>query len=54
MPLLLAIVVLFLIVTVPLLGIWALNTLFSLSIPFTLSTWAAALLLICLIGGRKS
>lgn len=28
---------------VPLVSIWALNTLFGLTIPYTLSTWAASL-----------
>lgn len=31
---------------VPLLSIWSLNTLFSLTIPYTLKTWGASLFLI--------
>lgn len=37
--------ILFLIVLGPLLAIWSLNTLFGLSIAYTLKTWVAALLL---------
>ena len=37
----------------PYLAIWSLNTLFSLSIPFTLKTWAAALLLLFLVQGSR-
>ena len=36
---------------VPLIFIWTLNTLFSLDIPYTLTMWFAALLLLILIGG---
>lgn len=45
--LVLAILVLavFAIIYVPLFNIWALNTLFGLSIPWTLKTWLAAVLL---------
>lgn len=39
----------------PLLGIWALNTLFPIvSIPYTLKTWAAALVLIGLLSVKSS
>lgn len=33
----------------PLLSIWALNTLFGLAIPYTLKTWASALILAGLV-----
>ena len=35
----------FVVVVAPLLLLWALNTLFEMEIPFTLKTWAAAMLL---------
>lgn len=38
----------------PLITIWVLNTLFpALLIPYTLETWAAALVLNALIAGRR-
>lgn len=37
----------------PLATIWALNTLFPLSIAYTLKTWAAALLLSAAVGGSS-
>ena len=37
----------------PLATIWALNTLFGLSIAFTLKTWAAALVLVLLLGSNS-
>jgi membrane protein implicated in regulation of membrane protease activity len=44
--LLYAALIIALIVFVPWLGVWALNTLFpSLAIPYTLETWAAALII---------
>ncbi len=46
-----AVLILFLITLGPLLTIWALNTLFPvLAIPYTVWTWAAALILGTLIG----
>ena len=39
------------IVFVPLAGIWALNTLFGMTIAYTLKTWLAALLLSGIVGG---
>jgi len=38
----------------PLLLIWALNTLFMFSIPYTLKTWAAALVLGGVVGSSGS
>ncbi len=38
----------------PLLSIWSVNTLFGLTIPFTLKTWFAALVLGGLVYGRTS
>jgi hypothetical protein len=35
----------------PFLAIWSLNTLFGLSIPFTLDTWAATILLSMFLRG---
>lgn len=35
----------------PFLAIWSLNTLFSLAIPFTLETWAAAAILSSILSG---
>jgi hypothetical protein len=40
------ILVVFLLIVAPWMLIWALNTLFKLGIPFTLSTWAAASVII--------
>jgi hypothetical protein len=37
----------------PWLAIWALNTLFSLSIPYTLQSWAASVVLCSVIRGNK-
>lgn len=37
--------VILLVIVGPLLGIWALNTLFGLAIPFTVKTWFAAFFL---------
>jgi hypothetical protein len=37
----------------PLAAIWSLNTLFGLSIAYTLKTWAAALVLAWVIGGTN-
>lgn len=39
------------IIFVPIGIIWAFNTLFALGIVYSISTWAAALLLFCLIVG---
>ena len=38
----------------PVAAIWALNTLFGLSIPLTLKTWAAALLLCVMVESKSS
>lgn len=49
MPVLLAVLLLILVIAliigVPLLNIWAVNTLFALSIPYTLKTWFASAVL---------
>ncbi len=37
----------------PFLGIWAINTLFTLSIAFTLKNWIAAFVLAVLLGGSS-
>lgn len=37
----------------PFLLIWSMNTLFALSIPYTLKTWVAALLLAGAVGGFR-
>lgn len=44
-------IVLTLITVIPFGIIWSLNTLFGLTIPFTPSTWAAALVLVGVVGG---
>jgi len=49
---LIGIVVLY-IVFLPLAGIWALNTLFGLTIAYTFKTWMAALLLAGIVGGTS-
>jgi hypothetical protein len=38
---------------VPLLSIWALNTLFALNIAYSLETWASALILTSIISGKR-
>lgn len=38
----------------PLASIWAVNTLFGLTIPFTFETWAASFILTGAITARKS
>lgn len=40
-----------LIAAVPLMTIWSVNTLFTLAIPYTLSTWAGAWWLGFILGG---
>ena len=56
--LLIALLIMFaiaLFIYIPLALVWALNTLFPmLNIPFTFSTWAAALVLIFVIGGNAA
>lgn len=47
------IVAILLIVLGPWACIWALNTLFSLTIPFTFKTWAAINVLVFILGGSK-
>jgi hypothetical protein len=42
------------IVLAPLALIWAVNTLFATGIGYTISTWAAALILGGVVGGSKS
>mgnify|MGYP001020483051 CR=1 FL=1 len=37
----------------PLAGIWALNTLFGLTIAYTFKTWLAALVLAGIVGGTS-
>jgi hypothetical protein len=49
----LAILDIILAVITPLFAIWALNTLFSLSIPYTLESWAASMVLCSVIRGNK-
>ena len=46
--------VLLVIVCGPLASIWAVNTLFGLTIPFTFETWAASLILTGAITSRKN
>jgi hypothetical protein len=41
------------VVLLPLAFIWSLNVLFSLTIPFTFSTWVASFLLITLFSAGK-
>lgn len=48
------IIAILLIIFGPFLSIWAVNTLFGLTIPFTLKTWFAALILGGLVSGRAS
>lgn len=35
----------------PIAGLWSLNVLFALAIPYTLKTWAAMLVLAMMVGG---
>jgi hypothetical protein len=51
--LLLIVVALAVIVLFPFAFIWSLNVLFSLTIPFTISTWVASFVLIALFGAGK-
>jgi hypothetical protein len=46
------VIAILLIIFGPFLSIWAVNTLFGLTIPFTLKTWFAALVLGGLVSGR--
>jgi len=48
------VIAILLIIFAPFLSIWAVNTLFGLTIPFTLKTWFAALVLGGLVSGRAS
>jgi hypothetical protein len=50
---LIVLLVIALLIVCPLAVIWALNTLFLLSIPFSLKTWAAVVVL-CMIFNNKS
>lgn len=43
-----------LLVCMPLATIWALNTLFGLSIVYTVKTWAATLVLAAMVGGTSA
>ena len=52
--LLIILLALLLIVFGPFLMIWSINTLFGLTIPFTLKTWLAALILGGSFSARKS
>ena len=46
--------VVLLVAFIPLVFIWAVNTLFTLSIKYTVMNWfAAAVIIFCLNGGRK-
>jgi hypothetical protein len=45
---------LIILVASPMASIWAINTLFSLTIPFTLQTWLAATWLTILLVGTKA
>jgi len=51
---LLGLLVIIIVIASPLLSIWALNTLFSLSIPITIWTYLATLWLHIVIGGSIS
>lgn len=42
------------IVAIPFVNIWAVNTLFGTDIGYTLSTWFASLLLSALVGGNAA
>lgn len=44
----------FIVIFMPLLVIWALNTLFSLTIVYTLSTWFAVFVIGFFIGGSRA
>lgn len=46
-------VIVMVVLLVPLVIIWSLNTLFMLGIPYTLETWAAALILVVTVGGTS-
>lgn len=46
--------VLIIIGCIPLLVLWALNTLFSLNIPYTVHTWCAAVIILGLIPASKA
>lgn len=47
----LTVLVLLCFISLPLLVIWVLNTLFSLGIAYTFKTWLAALILVFIVGG---
>lgn len=47
-------IVAFIIIAGPLASIWALNTLFGLTIPFTVDTWLASFILTGAITARTS
>ena len=47
----LVILIVLVVVFAPLLTIWSLNTLFGLTITYTIKTWLAALVLGALVGG---
>ena len=53
MKVFIVIMVALLVIMVPLLSIWALNTLFGLAIAYTFKTWLAALLLGAAIGVKR-
>lgn len=50
----LTIVVLLLIIFLPLSVIWALNTLFELTIHYGIDTWAAVMILTTILGAKAS
>ena len=47
------IIVVVILAFVPIVTIWALNTLFHLGIPYALNTWAAILVLFSILGGTR-
>jgi len=49
--LIIAVIVIAIVVLMPFATIWSINTLFGLTIPFTLDTWLASLILGSVVGG---
>jgi hypothetical protein len=49
--LIIAVIVIAIVVLMPFATIWSINTLFGLTIPFTLDTWLASLILGGVVGG---
>ena len=46
--------IIFLLTYIPLIAIWSVNTLFSMTIPYTLDTWMASTFLCVLFAGNRA